>query len=140
MSTWKSFGIFCDDFRLEVRGKHSLIGCYDNDMIVDEFPIKLPQLFVFFKCSAKYNDIPEEGKIRFVIEDAEGSELNKTTDFDFAEMRSQLKKGQDFRFQGALVLPFFEIKEEMKLSLFGVTNDEKFEIVFLNIKQREADE
>lgn len=35
---------FCDDIRYEVGNKHSLIGCYKQDLVVGAFPATLPKL------------------------------------------------------------------------------------------------
>lgn len=38
------FVFFCDDIRYEVGNKHSLIGCYANELIVEATPVVLPKL------------------------------------------------------------------------------------------------
>lgn len=35
---------FCDDIRYEIGNKHSLIGCYKQDLVVGAFPAMLPKL------------------------------------------------------------------------------------------------
>lgn len=43
-------GQFCDDVRLEIGHKLSLIGCYNEEMIVQSFPATLPKLAVQAKA------------------------------------------------------------------------------------------
>ena len=38
--------IYCDDVRLEVGNKQSLMGIYSSDLLVPEFPIVLPKLCI----------------------------------------------------------------------------------------------
>lgn len=35
---------FCDDIRYETGNKHSLMGCYKDDLVVDQLPVALPKL------------------------------------------------------------------------------------------------
>lgn len=37
---------FCDDVRYELGNKFSLIGCYSDELIVDQLPVALPKLCV----------------------------------------------------------------------------------------------
>lgn len=37
-------GFFCDDIRHEVNGKVTLVGCYEGDLQVPEFPALLPRI------------------------------------------------------------------------------------------------
>lgn len=39
--------VYCDDVRFEVGGKHSLIGCYAGDLLVETMPAVLPKLCIF---------------------------------------------------------------------------------------------
>jgi hypothetical protein len=41
---------FCDDVRLEIGHKLSFIGCYNDEMIVQSFPVTLPKLAVQAKA------------------------------------------------------------------------------------------
>ncbi|MFZ1547157.1 MAG: hypothetical protein WAT12_08655 [Candidatus Nitrotoga sp.] len=38
--------IYCDDVRLEVGNKQSLMGIYSGDLLVSEFPVALPKLCI----------------------------------------------------------------------------------------------
>jgi hypothetical protein len=38
------FSTFCDDIRVEQGNKFSIMGCYDQTLLVSEFPITLPKL------------------------------------------------------------------------------------------------
>lgn len=41
------FALFCDSVRQEVSGTQSLIGVYQDQILVDSFPINFPRLTVF---------------------------------------------------------------------------------------------
>lgn len=44
--------IFCDDIRYELSGKRSLIGVYDNVLVVDQIPGSIMQVF----CSMSFRN------------------------------------------------------------------------------------
>jgi hypothetical protein len=51
LTDWRLvMGQFCDDIRLEVGHKLSLIGCYSDEMIVQSFPATLPKIAVQVKA------------------------------------------------------------------------------------------
>lgn len=39
--------LFCDDIRQEVGNKFSFVGCYQNVMVVQQFPVQLPKLCAY---------------------------------------------------------------------------------------------
>ena len=42
------FALFCDDVRLELGGTQSIIGVLQDAVLVEEFPLTIPRLSVFF--------------------------------------------------------------------------------------------
>lgn len=40
--------IFCDDIRQEINGKFTLVGCYNSQLLVSDFPFTLPRLAIHF--------------------------------------------------------------------------------------------
>jgi hypothetical protein len=58
------FSLFCDDIRTEIGGKISLMGIYQNDMLIQaDFPTVLPK----FAILVKYYEIPEVFKDSLTI-------------------------------------------------------------------------
>ncbi len=56
--------IFCDDIRHEIGGKISLIGIYQSEIIVREFPITLPKLCMIITINEK---ISSDGQRRVKV-------------------------------------------------------------------------
>lgn len=64
-STPSGHSIFCDDVRNEANGKQILIGVYNADMLVDSFPILLPNFSIVIRYQERKNesDLP----VKFVV-------------------------------------------------------------------------
>jgi hypothetical protein len=69
--------IFCDDVRLEVGNKQSFIGSYGPELIVESFPVLVPQLCVLVRVTTPLErplrslevSVSQNGKVlgRFVV-------------------------------------------------------------------------
>lgn len=56
---------FCDDIRMEVGNKLSMMGIYQNSMVVPGFPFDLPRIYVSMKATAPKGD--EFKSVKFVL-------------------------------------------------------------------------
>lgn len=45
-------GLYCDDVRVEVGNKLTLVGCYGADLLLNSYPIVLPKLAVYVRAYA----------------------------------------------------------------------------------------
>lgn len=48
-------GYFCDDIRRELSGKVTLVGCYEGDLEVAQFPAMLPKLCAAVRIITPFN-------------------------------------------------------------------------------------
>jgi hypothetical protein len=55
-STPNGYSLFCDDLRQEDNGKQILIGLYSSDMLVNTFPIQLPNFRVLIVYHERLNE------------------------------------------------------------------------------------
>ncbi len=55
----KIFTLVCDDIRLEVDGRISLMGVQDSDLVVDEIPYILPSLSIMISLEEMQTEISE---------------------------------------------------------------------------------
>ncbi len=55
----KIFTLVCDDIRLEVDGRISLMGILDKDLVVDEIPYILPSLSIMISLEEMQTEISE---------------------------------------------------------------------------------
>lgn len=116
----KEYGFveFCDDYREEKQGKHTLVGLYFNDMIVPDFPALLPKFVILinFIINKKTTDIPIE------ITYAGQSIIQGKNNFNFGDQKL-LKEMGFLRASFPLILsPFVFQKEgilEVKAELNG---------------------
>src|SRR5262245_26134847 len=54
------YTLFCDDIRLEVNGKYTLVGVYGADLIVSaSLPLILPKLGLLIHWTKPYDEHPE---------------------------------------------------------------------------------
>lgn len=83
MKSRQFHGIFCDDVRLEISGKYSLIGCYGPDLGVPEFPFFLPKLSFSFNLCLPNGERPESVRIS-IKKDGEDT-FNMAFDIDHQE-------------------------------------------------------
>jgi hypothetical protein len=58
-STPTGYSLFCDDIRQEDNGKQLIIGLYSGDMLVDSFPVLLPN----FRVLINYQERPNESEM-----------------------------------------------------------------------------
>lgn len=56
--------IYCDDIRQEVGGKLSLIGVYNGVLLVPQFPVTLPKLWIMATCVMPIDQSPKTLKMR----------------------------------------------------------------------------
>ena len=61
-------GQFCDDIRIEVGNKLTLVGCYGDEMLVPAFPITLPKIAVQAKAITPIEQPFEKLIFRLLIE------------------------------------------------------------------------
>jgi hypothetical protein len=61
--------VFCDDIRLEVANKISLIGVYAGDILVNKFPALLPKLCVWVNITAIGTAPLERALVRLLRDD-----------------------------------------------------------------------
>jgi hypothetical protein len=62
--------IFCDDIRLEVGNKISLIGVYSGALIVPEFPVVLPKLCIVVTVVTPHDEPPRSLAVRLFQNDS----------------------------------------------------------------------
>lgn len=73
--------IFCDDIRHEVGNKLSLIGVYNGQMYVQQFPVTIPKLCLVAMLVTPAARVPKNIKIR-VLKDSEPLvELDATPEY-----------------------------------------------------------
>lgn len=67
--------IFCDDIRLEVGNKMSLIGCYQGELMVETAPTALPKLCALIAATTPKDKPYKTLTIRVMKDDAELARL-----------------------------------------------------------------
>lgn len=136
--------IYCDDVRLEVGGKLSLIGVYQNKLIAQQLPIVLPKLCVFVKVTTPV-DQPFEKLDVVLLRDEE--ELQRLQVDDVAEGQESARgksvigsdDGEERVFQNLFVLTLtsFKVEEDCTLKLRVETEDGVIKGTSLEIQQGE---
>ncbi len=111
------YTVFCDDIRMEVGNKFSLMGMYNNSInVVGEAPYVFPKFAFFVTYVEARNASPEPLKLQIAAATAEGPELIFSTDLPLppAEMALDPFYGDDFHLtaQFPIVLNPLTIKSE----------------------------
>lgn len=75
-----SSAIFCDDIRLERGSKHSLMGCYAGELILDSLPSVLPKLCVQVSVTWPVEEPCKWANVRAKLGDDLIAELKVTND------------------------------------------------------------
>lgn len=56
--------IFCDDARQEISGKTTLVGIYQGQCLVPQFPCTLPKLCINLSISAPRSEMPKSVSVK----------------------------------------------------------------------------
>lgn len=65
-----AYCLFCDDIRLEVGNKPSLMGCYSTDLgVAQPFPLLLPKMAVYLWIISDLSDPPLHMTITVILPD-----------------------------------------------------------------------
>lgn len=112
--------IYCDDIRSEVGSKVSLMGVYNSELLVKEFPLALPKFFIQANARMSLDSQAEDLKFQVLLGDDVVSELSLPEGY-LQETRAELAKtntsadswlgvGVTFQFQGLSVATPGKIK------------------------------
>lgn len=132
--------IYCDDVRMEIGNKQSLIGVYGNDLIVPEFPYILPKLHIVVNLVTPTNN-PFKNLTIKVTKDGEAL-INVPVSTDQLEkQQSNLIENEDKEngFWGisinlTLMISPFSIQKECTLRVLAETESEELKGRGLKIK------
>lgn len=80
--------IFCDDIRQEVGNKLSFMGCYADDLVLENLPATLPKLCVYVTAHTPFDD-PFE---LFVVRATLNGEVLAAAEFPTDELRKGLEE------------------------------------------------
>lgn len=64
-----AYSHFCDDIRLELGNKSSLIGLYGDDLFVPSFPAVLPKLCIVAFCVAPVDNLVNALGMKILVND-----------------------------------------------------------------------
>lgn len=132
--------IYCDDVRLEVGNKQSLMGIYSGDLLVPVFPVTLPKLCIVVNLVTPIDKPLKELTIR-VTKDDEILIEAPITDEQLSKPQLNIiengEKGDPDRricFNFTLMLTPFSIEKECVLRVRAVTESGEFKGNGLRIK------
>lgn len=136
--------IYCDDVRLEVGNKQSLMGMYFGDLFVPEFPITLPKLCIVVNLVTPVDKPLKELTIRVTQDDEILIEV-PITDEQLSKPQLNIiengEKGSSDRriaFNFTLMLAPFVIEKECVLRVHAVTESGEFKGNGLRIRIGQA--
>jgi len=115
---------FCDDIRHEVGNKYSLMGCYGNELLVENLPALLPKLCVQVRVITPIDKPVSKLIIRALMNDDIIAEMNVASD----KTVPQIPSGMDnpVRTELSVVMTFspLPITEPSKLRIEAEADDE----------------
>lgn len=129
---------FCDDIRQEVGNKYSLIGCYGNEMIVDNIPAVLPKLCAHIRVITPSDRPLAQLTIRAILNDETLAEIEMpVTNMidDFKKKASESDLGR-MTFLAMIVLSPLSVAEPGKIQIEAETEDGIIHGSFLKIRER----
>jgi hypothetical protein len=125
--------IYCDDIRNETGNKHSLMGVYHGNLVVNSFPAQFPKLCVWIYAMTPRNRPFENLRIRVI----QGEEETLLFDSEAIDPPDDLP-GEDTETQsvmGAIVFSPLHVTAETFLRVIVETGSEVLEGRRLRIKK-----
>jgi len=132
MSVNQYAAIFCDDFRLEVNGKFSLIGCYGPDLVVQQFPARLPKLCAFATMSLSIDDPCKSIRVVFLNKQEQLGEI--TFPEEDLERQFQAEGAKALFINGVVDRQFITFDEPTELHLMAEIDGEEIVLGKLNVR------
>lgn len=130
---------FCDDIRQEVGNKFSLMGCYGDDLIVDQFPVILPKFAAQIRAATSIDQPFAKLVVRAFLND----ELLAEIEIPQEQLTAvQEKARQDsLRISVIAMMAFapLPIQGPCRLRTEAETESEVLRGSFLNIRDRKAE-
>lgn len=132
-------GLFCDDVREEASGQFTLVGCYNCDLLKNEFPAVVPNLWIAIR--AKLPIDKEIKDIKVVIQRNEETLLEEiikaevSNDIE-AKQSENLDKPTAFINDIAIPIPPFYTTSESTLRVIAEYEGELFIVSKLNIRKK----
>jgi len=114
---------FCDDIRHEVGNKYSLMGCYGNELLVENLPVLLPKLCVQVRVITPIDKPFSKLIIRALMNDDIIAEMNVTPDTTIPQMPSGIDN--PIRTELSVIMTFspLPITEPSKLRIEAEADD-----------------
>ncbi len=132
--------IYCDDVRLEVGNKQSLMGIYSSDLFVPEFPVALPKLCIVVNLVTPIDKPLKELTLKVTKDDETLIEVPVTGE-QLSEPQSNIiengEKDNSYRRIGltfTLMLAPFAIEKECILRVLAITESGELKGNGLKIK------
>lgn len=115
---------YCDDIRDELRGKHSLIGVYREDLFVGDIPFTLSKLCAWVSVISPTSRPFKKLRVR-LVQGEEETPLYDTGEYDYlsSEREEAEERVETPTAFFAIVFSPFIVKKETFLSVIAETED-----------------
>ncbi len=115
------YAIFCDDFRMEMGGKYSLMGIYRGTMIINvALPVALPKLCIMATyCEARETALKRTGNMHMRVFLPENDENNPA--IDVAVPLDQARDQPQVDYQDPDIMPLMRVDIPLVLQPFLIT-------------------
>lgn len=138
------FATFCDDIRYEQGNKHSLIGCYKEDLIISRLPATLPKLCVAVAVVTPIDRLFEKLILFAKLDDATFAEL-EIRDEQLQAVKSETLKESRADIKTVevhchLTFPLFNIAQPGAVRIEAETEDGVIKGTILKIRLKTQDE
>ena len=114
---------FCDDIRLEVGNKYSLIGCYGPVIVMSPFPAVLPKLCVHVKVYTPITQPFQKLIVRVILGDNALGQLAFDAEHMDRQQQTPLDSAQHQVAMAMITMSPLPINEPCKLRVEAETED-----------------
>jgi hypothetical protein len=125
--------MYCDDIRVEMGNKHSLIGVYHGDVIIDSLPASLSKLCVWVTVVTDAGHPFEKLRISLV----QGEEENTLYEANADDLPKNLEGPSEEVAVGIIALPNFYVEKETFLCVIVETESEVLRGRRLRIRKKQ---
>lgn len=122
---------YCDDVRQEIGGKYSLMGCYGEELIVDNFPTVLPKLCIQIRIFTPMEKPFEKLIFRAFMNDDVVAELTAE------HIQITQSNISEYSVTAIMVIAPLQINERSKISTEVDTGDAVISANSLTIRERQ---